>query len=169
MKSTVAAIAVTLSVSFVASQAVAAGYGDPAYSGKAYNKPPQQSSSQQNQSQQKQSQQKQQNNDSQQDASQYLRNVATGSRLVATKCPDGEGLFYATGTRPKIKPEVVSCVDLKLRAYCPGSTQYSEVIAHNFIGMAGCFGDTYDIKPKPPCKVDQVRIEVVEARTCGGF
>lgn len=97
---------------------------------------------------------------------QYLQSVTAGTRLVATKCPDGEGKYYATGTRPKIKPEVVGCVDVRFRSYCPGSLQYSEGIAHNFIGMAGCFGDTYDISPKPGCKVDQVRIEVVEVRGC---
>ena len=97
---------------------------------------------------------------------QYLQDVTTGTRLVATKCPDGEGKYYATGTRPKIKPEVVGCIDVRFRAYCPGSVQYSEGTAHNFIGMSGCFGDTYDISPKPPCKVDQVRIEVIEAIGC---
>ncbi len=98
---------------------------------------------------------------------QYLQSVTAGTRLVATKCLDGEGKYYATGTRPNIKPEVVGCVDVRFRAYCPGSRQYSEGLAHNFLGMAGCFGDTYDINPKPACKVDQVRIEVVEARECG--
>jgi hypothetical protein len=102
-------------------------------------------------------------------SAQYLKSVAAGTRLVATKCPDGEGKYYATGSRPRIKPEVVGCVDVTFRAYCAGSVQYSEGIAHNFIGMAGCFGDTYEISPKPACKVDQVRIEVVEARGgCGG-
>lgn len=93
---------------------------------------------------------------------QYLARVAEGTQLAATKCPDGEGKYYATGTRPNIKPEVVSCVDVHFKAYCPGSTQYSSGIARNFIGMAGCFGDTYDIDPKPACKVDQVRIDVVK-------
>lgn len=97
---------------------------------------------------------------------QYLKSVAAGTRLVATKCPDGEGKYYATGKRPNIKPEVVACVDVHFRAYCPGSAQFSAGVAHNFIGMSGCFGDTYDIIPKPACKVDAVRIEVVEARAC---
>jgi len=47
-----------------------------------------------------------------------------------------------------------------------GSVKFSEGTAQNFIGMVGCFGDTYDINPKPGCKVEQVRIEVVEAREC---
>jgi hypothetical protein len=94
---------------------------------------------------------------------QYLKSVAAGSRLVATKCPGGEGKYYATGNRPNIKPEVVGCVDIRYRAYCAGSAQFSEGVARNFIGMAGCFGDTYEINPKPDCKVDQVRIEVIEA------
>lgn len=96
----------------------------------------------------------------------YLRNVAAGIRLRATKCPDGQGLYYATGTRPRIKPEVVSCIDVQYRAYCPGSAQYSSGTARNFVGMNGCFGDTYDINPKPPCKVEEVRIEVVGAVSC---
>ncbi|MDO8294592.1 MAG: hypothetical protein Q7T29_17270 [Gallionella sp.] len=104
----------------------------------------------------------------QQARAQYLRSVASGTRLVATKCPDGAGKFYATGTRPNIKPELVACVDVHYRAYCPGSRQHSNGVARNFIGMSGCFGDTYDINPKPDCNVDQVRIDIVEARVCGG-
>jgi len=104
----------------------------------------------------------------QQAKAQYLRSVASGTRLVATKCPDGAGKFYATGTRPNIKPELVACVDVHYRASCPGSRQYSNGVARNFIGMSGCFGDTYDINPKPDCNVDQVRIDIVEARVCGG-
>jgi len=99
---------------------------------------------------------------------QYLKSLAAGTRLVATQCPDGEGKYYATGTKPTIKPEVVGCVDVHYRAYCAGNAQYSTGIARNFVGMAGCFGDTYEISPKPNCSVDQVRIEVVEARGCGG-
>jgi hypothetical protein len=97
---------------------------------------------------------------------QYLKSLAAGSRLVATKCPDGEGKYYATGKRPSIKPDVVECVDLHFRAYCPGNTQYTSGVAHNFIGMAGCFGDTYEISPTPPCKVDQVQLKVIKAVGC---
>jgi len=99
-------------------------------------------------------------------SAQYLRGVASGTRLVATKCPGGEGKYYASGSRPKIKPEVVGCVDMTFRAYCPGSMQYSEGTAHNFVGMSGCFGDTYEIAPKPNCEANQVRIEIVNARAC---
>lgn len=94
---------------------------------------------------------------------QYLKSVAAGIRLVATKCPGGEGKYYATGSMPRIRPEVVSCIDVRFRAYCPGSAAYSEGTARNFIGMAGCFGDTYDISPTPPCDVKEVRIQVLEA------
>jgi hypothetical protein len=58
-------------------------------------------------------------------------------------------------------------VDVRFRAYCPGNRQFSEGLARNFIGMSGCLGDTYEITPTPGCKVDQVRIEVVEASVCG--
>ena len=158
-KHVVALLMFVIPVFFSAGQAMSAGYGDPVYGGKSYNRP----------SQQVQQPAQKQYRDENNDAEQYLQSIATGSQLVATKCPDGEGKFYVTGTRPRIKPEVVSCVDLRFRAYCPGSTQYIQVVAHNFVGLKGCFGDTYEINPKPPCKVDQVRIEVVEARTCGGF
>lgn len=102
----------------------------------------------------------------QQASEQYLRNVAAGTRLVATKCPDGEGKYYATGSRPKIRPEVVSCVDVRFRASCPGGREFSDITAHNFIGMSGCFGDTYEISPKLSCKVDQVQISVLDAHPC---
>jgi hypothetical protein len=40
-------------------------------------------------------------------------------------------------------------------------------VAHNFIGGGGCFsGDPYVIEPKPNCKLEEVRVEVVEARGC---
>lgn len=96
----------------------------------------------------------------------YLQSMKAGIKLVATKCPDGEGKYYATGTRPHIKPEEVSCVDVHFRAYCPGNGNYTSGTARNFIGMSGCFGDTYEINPKPPCKIDQVRIEVEKVVPC---
>lgn len=98
---------------------------------------------------------------------QYLSQVAAGTQLRVTKCPDGEGNYYATGKFPNIKPAVVHCIDIHFRAHCRGSDEYINGLAHNFVGMSGCFGDTYEIKPKPACKVDQVEIEVVEARPCG--
>lgn len=147
-------LTITLTLCFIGGQVLADGYGDPKYGGKPYKQPQQQSQP---------SQQQQKAESQEAAATQYLQNVAAGTKLVATKCPDGEGKYYATGTRPKIKPEVVGCVDVRFRAYCAGSAQYSEGIARNFIGMSGCFGDTYDIDPKPNCKIDQVRIDVVEA------
>ncbi len=97
----------------------------------------------------------------QQAEQEYLQKVAAGIKLVATKCPDGEGNYYATGSMPKIKPEVVGCIDVNFEAYCPGSNIAIKGRADNFIGMSGCFGDTYDIKPKPACSVKEVAIRVV--------
>jgi hypothetical protein len=103
----------------------------------------------------------------QQSKSQYLRAVAAGSRFQATYCTGGEGKYYALGNRPRISPEVVGCVDVTLRVYCAGSGQSTTMVAHNFIGGGGCFsGDPYEIDPKPNCKLEEVRIEVVEARSC---
>lgn len=151
---------------------VQGGYADPGYSGSAYNNNQtreQRRASRQQEREQRLAlrQEKKKENEGKQ-SEKYLKKVAKGTRLIAVKCPDGEGKYYATGKRPDIKPEVVSCVDVYFRAYCRGSTQYSEGIARNFIGMSGCFGDTYDINPKPACKVEDVKIDVLEARGgCG--
>ena len=99
----------------------------------------------------------------------YLKKVAAGVKLVATKCPDNEGHYYATGSMPKIRPEVVGCIDVHYQAICPGSRIAIEGVAKNFIGMSGCFGDTYQIAPKPACAVKDVPIRVVDVRPgCSG-
>jgi hypothetical protein len=99
----------------------------------------------------------------------YLAAMVQGVRLVATKCPDGEGHYYATGTRPSIKPEVVSCVDVYYQASCPDGRVQIRGVAKNFIGMSGCFGDTYQIDPKPACAVKDVRIQITDVRPgCSG-
>jgi hypothetical protein len=78
--------------------------------------------------------------------SNYFQALIAGIRLVATKCPDGEGHYYATGVLPKQRPKGDYCVDVSYEAYCPGSAGYpSRGVADNFIGMSGCFGDTYKI------------------------
>lgn len=93
----------------------------------------------------------------------YLNSMRQGIRLVATKCPDGAGHYYATGSMPRIK-HVLSCIDVYYRAYCPGSGVSSNGVAKNFIGDSGCFGDTYQIEPKPACPAEQVRIEVADVQ-----
>lgn len=94
----------------------------------------------------------------------YLASLVQGIRLVATKCPDGEGHYYATGNMPKVKHEAVSCIDVYYEASCPGSRQTVTGVAKNFIGMSGCFGDTYQVEPKPACAVKDVRIQVTDVR-----
>ena len=79
-----------------------------------------------------------------------------GIRLVATTCPGGEGHYYATGTRPRTD----KCIDVHFTATCPGSAIESHGIARNFVGMSGCFGDTYQIEPKPACDAKQVSVHV---------
>ncbi|HYE41736.1 MAG TPA: hypothetical protein VEB23_17500 [Ramlibacter sp.] len=97
----------------------------------------------------------------------FLRLVASGVRMRAVTCPGGDGQIFATGTRPRPRPEVVSCVDVHYRARCDRSDVIIPGVATNFAGSAGCFGETYAIKPKPACAPERVRIEVVEARPCG--
>jgi hypothetical protein len=97
----------------------------------------------------------------------YLLAVAKGSRLRTTTCAGGDGKYWVTGTRPRPKPEVVPCIDLHIRARCEGSHGSIPVVAGNFGAGAGCLGDTYAIEPKPACRIEDVRLQVVEARACG--
>ena len=94
----------------------------------------------------------------------YMETMRRGIRLAATKCPDGAGHYYVTGKMPKAKGDY--CINVHYQAICPGSRVIVNGVAHNFIGMSGCFGDTYQIDPKPACAVDQVRVEVTDVRPC---
>lgn len=96
----------------------------------------------------------------------YLVEMIRGIRLKATKCPDGAGHYYATGSRPNIKPETVSCIDVRYEARCVTSNAVSRGVAQNYIGMSGCFGDTYQIEPKPACAVGEVEIKVTDVQPC---
>lgn len=92
--------------------------------------------------------------------------MTNGIRLAATKCPDGAGHYYATGTVPRVKePQGGACIDVNYEASCPGQ-QAIRGTAKNFIGMSGCFGDTYQIDPKPGCDVKSVRVRVASVQTC---
>lgn len=97
----------------------------------------------------------------------FFTAMKNGIRLVATKCPDGAGHYYATGILPKSRPKGDFCTDVKFEASCPNSIIVSQNNAPNFIGMSGCFGDTYQIDPKPLCDVKQVKIRVIDAMPCG--
>jgi hypothetical protein len=94
----------------------------------------------------------------------YMSAMRQGIRLAATKCPDGAGHYYVTGKAPNVKGSY--CIDVYYQAVCPGSRVRINGMAHNFVGMSGCFGDTYQIDPKPACPVDQVSIEVTDVRQC---
>ncbi|WP_426195296.1 hypothetical protein [Massilia sp. DWR3-1-1] len=93
--------------------------------------------------------------------------MASGIRLVATKCPDGAGHYYATGSAPRVKePGGSACIDVQYEASCPDNRPPSRGVAKTFVGMAGCFGDTYQIEPKPDCDVKNVRVRVVGVQSC---
>lgn len=98
----------------------------------------------------------------------YLRAVASGTRLRARTCPGGEAQYYVVGVRPKIKPAKVSCVDLHYRAQCAGSATYIDGVGKNFTGIAtDCYmGDAYRIEPKPACPLEQLNVTVREIRGC---
>lgn len=96
----------------------------------------------------------------------YLAEMIRGVHLRASKCPDGAGHYYATGTRPRVRPEAVSCIDVHYEARCPASNAVSRGVAHNYVGMSGCFGDTYQIEPKPACSVSEVTITVADVQPC---
>lgn len=96
----------------------------------------------------------------------YLQQLTTGITLRARTCP-GPG-YYIVGIRPKIKPEVVSCVDIRYGTRCPGEARYTEAVGKNFIGIStDCFmGDTYQVQPKPACPADQVEVKVLSVSGC---
>jgi hypothetical protein len=98
----------------------------------------------------------------------YLRDLATGTKLMARKCPSGDGSYFVVGLRPRIKPEVVGCVDVHYRARCDGAGVASDGVGKNFTGaFTDCYmGDTYQIEQKPACPVERVRVEVREVRAC---
>jgi len=99
-------------------------------------------------------------------AEQYLRAMQNGIRLGVKNC---YGQYEVGGNRPDIKPEVVSCIDVHYRARCEGSAVNYDGVHKNFTGFgAGCFGDTATISPKPACPANQVHVEVVAVRGCGG-
>ena len=100
----------------------------------------------------------------QNDKANYLQNFAIGTRLKAIAC---YGETSVVGVAPKIRPEVVGCVDVHYRAQCEDSAAYVDGIANNFVGMSmSCFGDTYRVEPKPACASERVRVTVREARAC---
>lgn len=95
----------------------------------------------------------------------YLAALAQGIRLKATKCPDGEGKYYVVGRMPKLTIKTaVECIDVHFRASCPDGRNPVNGVAKTFLGMGGCFGDTYDIDPKLSCPVEEVRVEVTDVR-----
>lgn len=97
----------------------------------------------------------------------YHAALLRGIRMKATKCPDGEGHYYATGSIPALKePAGAACINVTFEARCPDSRPPIRGVADNYIGMAGCFGDTYKIEPKPTCDAKDVRIEVTSVSSC---
>ncbi|MCE1226337.1 MAG: hypothetical protein LWW87_07610 [Geobacteraceae bacterium] len=93
----------------------------------------------------------------------YLKTVSAGVRLKAINC---FGKSYVSGTMPRIRPEKVACVDVLFRATCPGSVTGSTGRAKNFVGLSGCYGDTYDIQPALPCKAEEIRVSVTDVVPC---
>ncbi|MDO8767540.1 MAG: hypothetical protein Q7K57_02310 [Burkholderiaceae bacterium] len=101
-------------------------------------------------------------------ATDYLAALTRSTRLMARKCPGGEGKYYIVGKKPNIRPEVVSCVDVHYRAQCTNSASFTDGVGDNFVGLGtDCFmGDTYAIEPTPACKVEEVRVTVRSFAAC---
>jgi hypothetical protein len=100
--------------------------------------------------------------------SDYLASLRTTIRLAAISCPGGEGKHYIVGVRPRIKPEVVSCIDVQYTEFCPGQTNGTPGVAKNFVGAGtDCyFGDTATVSPTPSCKAKTARVVVEAVRVC---
>ena len=95
----------------------------------------------------------------------YHAGMASGIRLAATKCP-GDKRYYVTGTAPSLKePRGAARICVAYEASCPNQAPIHGT-AQNFIGMSGCFGDTYEINPQPRCEVREVQVRVVSVQSC---
>jgi hypothetical protein len=97
----------------------------------------------------------------------YLAQMQSGIRLTARQCFGGQ---YVVGTRPRIKPEVLSCVDVHYRAQCTNAAnnQFIDGVGRTFVGMGtDCFsGDNYAIEPKLSCDVKDIQVTLKEVREC---
>lgn len=96
----------------------------------------------------------------------YFAQQKRDTRLWALKC---FGDYYVNGSRPRVKPEVVACVDVYFDARCNSSnhTQTRGKIS-NFVGVGdGCyFGDTGKME-KLSCEAENIVVTVTDVRTCG--
>jgi hypothetical protein len=96
----------------------------------------------------------------------YLVKVKNGIQMKAVTC---YGKKYVTGSRLKVtlaKGLTNSCVDVSVSAWCPGDRVGRPVLARNYIGMAGCFGDIYEIEPTPACDSQDIRVLVEDVQYC---
>jgi hypothetical protein len=100
----------------------------------------------------------------------YLNAMRSGIKLSARSCPDGEGKHYIVGLRPKIKPEVVECIDVGYTESCPGSAASSSGTVSNFIGIStDCFmGDVATVNPTPACNPKMATVKITRVVACGG-
>ncbi|MBX9960992.1 MAG: hypothetical protein K2Y15_12725 [Burkholderiaceae bacterium] len=95
----------------------------------------------------------------------YLKAIKEGTRMKVISC---YGDHYVSGERPRVKEPagMSSCVNVAVTAWCPGDRSGRPVLARNFVGMAGCFGDTYKIEPRPSCKAEDMRVVVESVQSC---
>lgn len=95
----------------------------------------------------------------------YLKAIKDGTRMKVISC---YGDHYVSGERPRVKEPagMSSCVNVAVTAWCPGDRSGRPVLARNFVGMAGCFGDTYKIEPRPSCKAEDMRVVVESVQSC---
>ena len=96
----------------------------------------------------------------------YLVEVKNSINMKAVTC---YGKKYVTGSRLKVtlaKGLTNSCVDVSVSAWCPGDRVGRPVLVRNYIGMAGCFGDIYEIKPTPACDTQDIRVLVEDVQYC---
>ncbi|CAM3947835.1 hypothetical protein CCOS865_04377 [Pseudomonas reidholzensis] len=98
----------------------------------------------------------------------YLRQTTKQTKLAAITCFGPH--YYVVGIRPRIKPELHSCVDVSFRASCPGGGTSAQGVISNFLGAStDCFmGDTVEME-KLDCPAKEVQVQALETRPCGGF
>lgn len=97
----------------------------------------------------------------------YLTTQKNSIRLAGIKCL---GKPHITGTRDNLSSRDIpsTCIDVDFSVRCPNSsTPYTRSTAHNYVGGASCFGDTYPIDA-PSCDIKNVIVKVERVTSCGG-
>ncbi|HAS6068193.1 TPA: hypothetical protein I7114_15840 [Vibrio vulnificus] len=101
----------------------------------------------------------------QQEEQAYLDKLKVGGRFAAKAC---YGDVHIGGVLPKVRPKVVSCIDVYYKATCPSTVRSERGVLTNFVSMGtGCFGDTDKLSSNLGCDPKDLRVVVEKVVKCG--